>query len=534
MCGTVAAFDRLCELSKTAANSDTYAEIKQQLDIDEYMNYMAMQLYLGSTDWPQNNIKGFRYNDGGKFRIVTLDLDFAFYSNDPFNLFDSKNIYTFDQLYNGKDRITAEIKFVTLFRNMLNNDEFRRRFIDTYSIMGGSVFEANRSQTVIDSLTNIVGPQMAINGESPYGTAGTVKNSLQSRNSTMMNTIQKYTPMYLSASDRHDATLRSNVTSARIQLNGIDVPTGSFIGTLFAPMKIRAITPAGYTFKGWRNTDNTYYATTEEIDMPAKDINLTAIYELMADGVAAGFTPVRINEISAANDVFVNDYGKKADWVELYNTTNTTQNVEGMYLSDDAGKLEKCILSKGNSQAVTVIPAHGYLVVWCDKKSNVNQLHASFKLSAEAGIIALTAADKSWTDSITYPLHDAYSSIARYVDGGNSIYAMSKPTPGSRNLMGSYATKIAEQSPTGIAHITSVATGNDCQLTYAAHQLILRGNCSSAEIKIYTLSGQLITTIVANLSGNCAFVPVTMLQHGSYIAKAIDNKGRVTTCKFLK
>jgi uncharacterized repeat protein (TIGR02543 family) len=533
MCGTVDAFNRLYDLSATAANSDTYAEIQQQLDIDEYINYMAMEMYLGSTDWPQNNVKGFRYLDGGKFRLVTLDLDFAFNTSDVFNLFDYKNTYTFDQLYNGKDRITAEIKFVTIFRNLLKNENFRRRFIDTYSIMGGSVFESTRATAIIDSLTAIVTPQMALNNESPAYTANDMKTALSTRNSTMMTTLQKYSPMYLSSATKCSATLKSNVDGARILINGIDVPTGSFMGTLFSPMKIQAVAPAGYTFKGWRNANNAIYSTDAEIDMPSSDFTLTATYQATANATAEGFTPVRINEISAANDVFVNDYGKKTDWVELYNTTAKAQDVEGMYLSDDATNLTKSQLSKGSTNAVTVIPAHGYLIVWCDKNKTSRNLHTSFKLAGEGGIVALTSADKTWTDSITYPAHDAYTSIGRYVDGGNTIYSMNKPTPGSRNLIGTYTTKVAEQTKTGIVQTVAAQTGG-AQLTYAAGQLILRGNITTATINIYTLSGQQITSITVNLNHGCAFIPVTMLNSGCYIAKATDGQGHTATCKFLK
>ena len=78
-------------------------------------------------------------------------------------------------------------------------------------------------------------------------------------------------------------------------------------------------------------------------------------------------TPVRINEVSADDGVYVNDYFKRNDWVELYNTTDQPIDVEGMFLTDNPDKPKKYQISKGVSQASTVIPAHGYLIIWCDK-----------------------------------------------------------------------------------------------------------------------------------------------------------------------
>ena len=147
-CGNEDAFNRLCELSANAADPVAYNEILQLLDIDEYINYMAMEMYVGNTDWPQNNIKGFRHING-KFRFVSFDLDHAFNTANSFSTFDSKKIYTFDEIYDTGLRETEEIKMVTIFDNLLLNDDFKRRFIDAFTIMGGSVFEKQRADAQV-------------------------------------------------------------------------------------------------------------------------------------------------------------------------------------------------------------------------------------------------------------------------------------------------------------------------------------------------------------------------------------------------
>lgn len=59
-CGTKDAFMEWYELSKRASEDSIYQRICQQVDIDEYCNYMALQLYLGNADWPDNNLKAWR------------------------------------------------------------------------------------------------------------------------------------------------------------------------------------------------------------------------------------------------------------------------------------------------------------------------------------------------------------------------------------------------------------------------------------------------------------------------------------------
>ena len=706
--GTIDNFMKWYDLSADAANNDTYEEIKLMVDIDEYTNYMAATMYLGGTDWPQNNIKGFRLTENGKFRFVSFDLDFAFSTTDPFNMFEWKNTYTFDKLYNGLPQITAEIRFVTIFLNMLKNNDFRKKFIDTYCIMGGSVFEPTRCNEILDSLVNKVAPEMAFNGESPYNTYYSVKDALSNRLPTMMSAIKDYWRMQLTDKTAVNGKLGSDTKGARIEINGMDIPTGKFDGQLFEPITITAVAPAGYRFAGWKgdsqdmtsvvewgskwtyydqgskdnvkwysktysttgwkqgnaplgygknnlattisygdnssdkyptyyfrqnfslnekpadgakailnftvddgfivyingqeagrynmpdgtvsfNTFSTTYAhgnpdtgtleistdamvkgnnviavevhnnnktssdiywdaelkgtlaangndvyvyTEPTITMPAGDFDLTACYERMDNAQNEGFAPVRINEISAANDIYINEYGKKNDWVELYNTTDEPIDVEGMFLSNDTGNNRLCTLTKGDSDANTVIPAKGYMVVWCDKQASVNDLHTTFKLAATGGTVTLTAADGSWNDGIHYPAHDGYSTIGRYADGAQAIYHLTVPTIGKANQMSSYAEIITKQT-TGISN-ADTNKGYRLTLRMVAGNFIVRSEARQARVEVFTIGGQKVAETEITITSGTGTATIPTLSQGCYIAKATDSNGKTASIKIGK
>ena len=143
--------------------------------------------------------------------------------------------------------------------------------------------------------------------------------------------------------------------------------------------------------------------------------------------------PIRINEVSAGNDIFMDDNCKRHDWLELFNTTLKDYDAGGMYLSDNPAKPQKYRIPNG-----TVIPAQGYLVVWCDKESG-EQLHASFKLeNKDTCQVVLTAADLSWADTLIYVEHQPYQSVGLYPDGARTSYVMNSPTIGKRNYMQTY------------------------------------------------------------------------------------------------
>ena len=538
-CGTPDAFLELVDvLSPDAANSDTYAEICRRIDIDAYANYMAAQFYLANWDWPQNNVKGFRHRDDGKFRFVLFDLDGAFNSGSPFEDFFNRERYTFDQLYpTSLGRITAQIRFVTLFKNMIKNDDFRRRFIDAYCIMGGSVFEKNRANQIITELLNRVEPAMNIGWESASGTANDMINKLKSRQSTATNALKNYTAFGVKYTTTQAVTLSTDTEGAVLFINNQKVPTGKFSGHLFAPVKLRAQAPAGYVFQGWLDNAGNVKFTDEEISMPTGKVDLKASFRAMTDAEckAQGVTPVRINEVSGSNDSYIDEYGKKGDWVELYNTTDAEIDVEGMYLTDNLDKPEKYQITKGKTKAQTKIPAHGYLIIWCDNKRETTDhgLHASFKIDGDGGKIALTAADKSWTDVITYDAHDANSTVMRYPDGCADVYTTNVPTIGLSNVMTSYVATVNQSGGSDVSPV--IAGASDFRLSYGSQQLLLKSEASDAvEIAIYTADGRLVEEATVHTIGGTGRLDVSSLASGFYVARATDGNGQQASCKFMK
>ena len=462
--GDDTAINRIFELGKSVTDDDAYEELKTLLDIDEFTNYMAVTMFLDNDDWPNNNIKAYRSRNDGRYRFVSFDLDYAFASC-GFNT-DGDNPFTFfvrfrDALsVNGKDNPNREI--VRLLLNLLGRDDYRRKFIDTFCLMAGSVFEPNRAGAIIDELLADVQTmcqlmrQMGINdGHEPYRAADDIKSKLQGRAKKMAGHMKDFSYLKLSNTAAQHVKLSANANGARLYVNGIEVPYAAFDGYLFGPVELKATAPAGYRFAGWKK-GSADYSSAETITLPAgNDITLTATFTAMsdADRLAQGVTPVRINEVSAANNIYVNEFFKRNDWVELYNTTNTPIDVEGMYLSDNAKKPTKYQITKGDTQSSTVILPHDYLVIWCDKLEPASQLHASFKLSAEGGDVLLTAADQSWTDRLTYSSHEGDQTVGRYPDGSNQIYVMNIPTIAKANITSTYANSITGEGTSGISDI---------------------------------------------------------------------------------
>ncbi|MCF0243784.1 MAG: CotH kinase family protein, partial [Bacteroidaceae bacterium] len=617
--GTKDAWNTLIAKSYNAANSDTYKEIGQLLDIDGYINYMAIELFLGNWDWPQNNVKAFRDIDNGKFNFVIFDLDGSFGGAD-LNTFKNKKNYTFDPLrgedpfgrWTWNDRMKGEIEFVTLFENMVKNADFRRRFADALCVIGGSVFTPDNVYEVANSLY-----QQVKDGDPSW-----LRNNCNGRQATVAQWLTGGAYDFgVSTQQKFNASLSSNLNGSDIYVNDMAVPMGKFSGTLYRPVTVKAVAPAGYRFLGWKDTEGgsyttktvfskqsvwsyynqtggldgvnwknaayaknwptgkspigydkaenpkglntwfsteklpTYYvcktfnidkvsandcfvldyvvddamvvyingqeagrynlpsgtisyntysttyahdnpdsgemtlptnlfkageniisvevhnndavstdihweaslkqlvakeggekqyvSTDPEYAIPEKaNVNLVAIYEQIPEKECAetGMFPVRINEVSADNSMYVDDYIKKDDWIELYNTTDKAVDVAGMYLSDNPSKPNKYQIPDDDN-LMTVIEPRGHLVIWASKRDiKGSQIHVSFKLGNDDNqVLLLTSADGEWCDTLKYNEHRGDETVGRYPDGGNDVYKMQKPTIGKTNVLTSYA-----------------------------------------------------------------------------------------------
>ncbi len=101
---------------------------------------------------------------------------------------------------------------------------------------------------------------------------------------------------------------------------------------------------------------------------------------------------LRITEFMASNDDALLDAdGDSSDWLEIYNTGDSAVDMSGMYLTDRDDELDKWVFPAGTSLA-----AGEYMVVFASDKDTIlagDELHTSFKLSADGEYLALVASD---------------------------------------------------------------------------------------------------------------------------------------------
>ena len=191
---------------------------------------------------------------------------------------------------------------------------------------------------------------------------------------------------------------------------------------------------------------------------------------------------VIISEVMAANThtLLDPDYYNFSDWIELYNADSKAVDISGYKLSD------KLNSPKWTFPGGTVIPAHGYLLVWADEKDKKKKaLHSNFKLKMDGEAVALFDPNGKLLEGFEYLKQVA--DISTVLADGKEHYM--QPTPGSQNSTG-YDKVVLATKP-----VLSVEEG-----FYADAQNVSISVPSGSTV-YYTLDGSLPTTDSAKYTG---------------------------------
>lgn len=117
-------------------------------------------------------------------------------------------------------------------------------------------------------------------------------------------------------------------------------------------------------------------------------------------------------------------YASGEDWIELYNSLETSVNIGGYFIYDNAA-------TKYQIPAGTTIPAKGFLVLICNDLGT--GLNTNFKLTSAGETIYLENATGTLIDRIEFPELSAGQTYGRYPDGSENLAISGTPTQGVTN-----------------------------------------------------------------------------------------------------
>jgi len=142
---------------------------------------------------------------------------------------------------------------------------------------------------------------------------------------------------------------------------------------------------------------------------------------------------VSINEWMADNAFTLPDLadGDYEDWFELYNSSETSADLSGYFLTDSlTNKFMFGIPDNGQY----IIPPKGHLLVWADDETKQNttntpDLHVNFKLDKAGESIGLFGRAGELVDSVSFGAQITDASQGLFPDGSTTISILNRPTP---------------------------------------------------------------------------------------------------------
>ena len=251
----------------------------------------------------------------------------------------------------------------------------------------------------------------------------------------------RFRTSFLFNGDTNGLTLRLRQViddGVAVYLNGTEVsrtglPAGALAATTFANRSVNDAVmegPLTIPSSALRIGTNVIAAEVHQNASHGNDIVFGLALEARVPAVPGA---VRLSEILAENRASVLNGNYAPDYIELHNTSGVPQSLEQFSLSDNPERPGKFVFPAG-----TVIPANGYLVVWCDEATNAPGLHAGFALDNDGQTVALfavTPGGYQLADVVTFGLQVSDMSIGRIYPGGNApaYWALGEPTPGTAN-----------------------------------------------------------------------------------------------------
>jgi hypothetical protein len=440
--------------------------LNTQMDIQNYLNFMASEIYIGYGDWPTNNIRYWRkrvdYDDyaslghDGRWRWMFFDLDGGFGGTC------ADVYYTINTLERALTDTGYFEDYTRFFRDLTKYKSFRELYINNACDKLNSSFLSAvakpKFDVIVDDLNLVMMDHVNRWGYPSVSTtlsdrmtevpSLTKWNYLVNRFDKFINKRVFYVRRHMqekwNLADTSEVTIDvNNSTMGYVQLNTLHINSdlegvtsnvypwnGQYFNDIDIPIEAHAY--PGYKFVEWLGISITKSDTSVKI---SGDTIFTAVFAIDPNYVVP--LPITINEIQAWNTstVFDEEY-EYEDWIELYNPNNVDVDITNYYLTDDKSKLNKYWIGPNK----TIIPANEYMVFWADDETGKGQNHTNFKLSKSGEMVALVApVGVSVVDSISFGVQKENYSFGRLSDGATPWVEFEYPTPFYSNLKTSLA-----------------------------------------------------------------------------------------------
>ena len=283
------------------ADSFFFNIIRERFDIDNLIDYLIVETYVGNRDWipnGANNVKLWRpKNQYGKWRFLLYDVDVSFY--------DSPYANTFNHCLNP----SWGSKYSDLFARFLQNNDFRCEFGTRYMNLINTIFNPEHISLILDSLKDEIYDEMPrhINTWSQYpqpvsiqsweSDIDFIKFYANNRSASLISDLLPYLNSSGSIQIEFDVNPQN---SGAIKINEIELiqyPWKGFFLKDLCPNSLLALADSGYVFSHW---------TSDQISVDQFFHDTVSISFTDSSNITANFRECKINNLYLVHDTISN------------------------------------------------------------------------------------------------------------------------------------------------------------------------------------------------------------------------------------
>jgi len=361
--GTMGNYNQLINYVENSdmTNPVVYDSLSKWIDIDNHINYNIAQIYIDNRDWPGNNIKYWRpHSSDGLWRWILYDTDFGF--GIPWmGIGYDFNTLEFATEPNGPAWPNPPWSTL-LFRKLLENDNYKKRFINIFSDRLNTIFKTSYLTNRLDSLASNIENIIPIhqnrwpNSVQDWGYhIQIMENFAQNRSGYMRQHIRNYFNLPNLAYTLFHV---SSTGGGKIQINTVIPEVYPWGGYYYPniPIEVTAVPDTGYVFSGWSQLPD----SSQSMKIQVTDgFTLTAMFELYLGGDTLDIV---INEINYNSS----DEFDPKDWIEIYNNGIENVDISGWVFTDEDEDHRYTLPDS------TIIDSGGYIVLAQDVNAFFN------------------------------------------------------------------------------------------------------------------------------------------------------------------
>lgn len=349
------------------SDDTVYRQLCAQIDVENYLAYYALEIYVGNKDWPYNNVRAWRYiaDDGnyekggvfdGRYRYLLYDTDYSFglisdvpsYSCEEDNIAVLLNNYQSPIFCNLMERADCREMFTNYVCDLMN-DSFSP---ESVYLAAQKLIPARDAELphYLETLPSDIATMETVNAET-----ANILLFAQNRPGYMHTFLQKdyalFYPYFLQVESPKDT---------KVSVNSIDDAGSEFSGIYYADnsLTLKASVNEGHRFAYWLVNGTQY----KEAELTLSSDELKALLSIpipeeeefaapegfgtlgYAESETNPTLDIRLVEEDLPDASFtISRIRAKGtdDLVEISNPSGHEVFLRGLYLSDDAADLKK-------------------------------------------------------------------------------------------------------------------------------------------------------------------------------------------------